>query len=508
MATGTLTPSPYQVTLDINGSPISGAKIYTYVAGTATLVATYTNVGLTVANTNPIIADTSGRWVAFLSPGSSYKFIIKDASDVVLRTQDNISATPASSQALDITGTAGETLTAGYGAYVSDGSGSKTAGLWYLTDATKAYSSLAGTVGVVPATIASGANGTIRVAGIITGLTGLTAGTTYYLSASTPGVLTATAPSTNVRKVGIADTTTSIVLDLNPNVPPVPICDVNGRLTLESGVPISVSDQALKTALYFTPYKGNRVPIYDGTRWTIRTFTELVIAVPATTATNYDVFLYDNAGALTLELVAWVSSTFIFGSGTYTQTRPKQDGMYVKSTNGTTIDATHLYLGTMRTADTGQCSDIGLSKGERFVWNYYNRVRRPMVVRDSTATWAYGTNTYRLMNADAGSNDLMTCVIGVAEITVDLTLSVTVGTASTTTVYVAIGYDDTTQPAAYCRMSPVTGGNYGAVTAALTMQPAIGFHSFAPLEKANAPTTWYGLLTTDIQSGFFGWMEG
>lgn len=102
-----------------------------------------------------------------------------------------------------------------------------------------------------------------------------------------------------------------------------------GRLTLETGVPVSVSDQTAKTTLYFTPYKGGLVGLYSGTAWVLRAFTELSIAVPSTTNTLYDVFIYDNAGAPTLETLAWNSPT---------------NGAITNATNATPIVVT--YTGT------------------------------------------------------------------------------------------------------------------------------------------------------------------
>jgi len=60
----------------------------------------------------------------------------------------------------------------------------------------------------------------------------------------------------------------------------------NGRLTLESGVPVSTSDQTAKTNVYFTPYLGNCIGIYDGTSWTLQTFSELTLAIGTTTASQ------------------------------------------------------------------------------------------------------------------------------------------------------------------------------------------------------------------------------
>lgn len=242
MATGTLTPSPYQTVLDANGNPVSGAKINTYIAGTSTPVATYTDVGLTVANANPIVADSSGRYVAFLSPGGSYKYVITDALGAAIRTIDNITAVPTASASLDVTGTAGETLTAGLAVYLSDGSGGKTAGQWFKADSANGYSSsTAIAVGMTPAAIASGATGSIRVAGTETGLSSLTVGTTYYAGAA--GALTATAP-VNARVIGVADTTSSLVLQTAPPPPAIPgtsTVTTTGTITVQA-LPTGVGD--------------------------------------------------------------------------------------------------------------------------------------------------------------------------------------------------------------------------------------------------------------------------
>lgn len=222
--TGTVTPTPYQTVLDTSGNPISGAKVCTYLAGTTTPTTTFTDSTLGSANLNPIVTDSAGRFVAFLAPGAAYKFVYQDATGTahtcdgaVIKSVDNISAVPASAANLDITGTAGEALTAAQWVYESDGSGGKTAGSWYKTDATNTYSSTTPVVGVVPASIASGAAGTVRIAGQQTGLTSLVAGTDYFLSAAIAGAITATAPA-NRRLVGRADTTSSIVLVPNPSL--------------------------------------------------------------------------------------------------------------------------------------------------------------------------------------------------------------------------------------------------------------------------------------------------
>jgi hypothetical protein len=84
-----ISPVPFLQFIDANGNPLSGGKLYTYVAGTTTPLATYTTNAGNIANTNPVILDAAGRASVWLGAGS-YKFVLKDSSDVLIYTTDNI----------------------------------------------------------------------------------------------------------------------------------------------------------------------------------------------------------------------------------------------------------------------------------------------------------------------------------------------------------------------------------------------------------------------------------
>ena len=75
-----------------DGEVLSGGKIYTYVAGTTTPVATYTSVSGTSVNTNPIILDSGGRLPEdlWLAEGALYRFVLTDSSDVQIGEYDDI----------------------------------------------------------------------------------------------------------------------------------------------------------------------------------------------------------------------------------------------------------------------------------------------------------------------------------------------------------------------------------------------------------------------------------
>lgn len=75
-----------------DGLPLAAGKILTYQAGSTTPFTTYTDASGLIANTNPIILGTSGRPPSeiWLEEGYFYKFVLTDASDVVIQTYDNL----------------------------------------------------------------------------------------------------------------------------------------------------------------------------------------------------------------------------------------------------------------------------------------------------------------------------------------------------------------------------------------------------------------------------------
>jgi hypothetical protein len=221
-AVGTYAPIPGEV-FEVGGVPAVGYQLFTYLAGTATKVSTYTNVALSSANTNPIVLGADARPTIFLTPGVSYKFVLAPPTDSdppvsPIFTRDNVAAVPsgATAQNAEITGTAGESLTANDAVYLSDGTGGTTAGRWYKTDADAVASSNgAQATGFAVDSISIGSTGTIRRLGQVTGLSGLSPGSLYYASA-TGGAITAT-PPTFARILGQADSAT--VLTIVPSLP-------------------------------------------------------------------------------------------------------------------------------------------------------------------------------------------------------------------------------------------------------------------------------------------------
>lgn len=259
---------------------------------------------------------------------------------------------------------------------------------------------------------------------------------------------------------------------------------MEARLTLEAGVPISTTDQTAKTTLYLTKYKGDQIAVYDGSSaWsTIALGADLSITLAGLTAgLPYDVFVYSNAGTLTLELTAWTNTT------TRATALTTQNGIYVKT--GAT---TRRYLGTICIKATGQCED---SKTSRLVWNYYNRTNRNLLCQDTTGTWNYTTATWRAVNNNTtlgvGRVDM---IIGIAE---DILEAFSMGFAdnsSPTAGAVGVGLDSTSANSASMWGSGIIGTSTFAVTCQYIAMPAVGYHYLQRLEysAATGTTRWTG----------------
>ena len=101
------------------GAVLTGGKLYTYAAGTTTPAVTYTSSQGITAWSNPIVLDAAGRVSGsgeiWLTDGIVYKFVLKDANDVLIATYDNISGINSNfvafvNQQEIITATAGQTV--------------------------------------------------------------------------------------------------------------------------------------------------------------------------------------------------------------------------------------------------------------------------------------------------------------------------------------------------------------------------------------------------------------
>lgn len=282
----------------------------------------------------------------------------------------------------------------------------------------------------------------------------------------------------------------------------------NYRLTLTTATPVTTSDVTTSSTLYWTPYIGDRASLYTGSGWVEYDGGEISLALSSlTSAKNYDVLIDYNSGSPQIVLEAWSSDTVRATALT------KQDHVYVLTGN---LD--HRYVGTIRTISTSATCDMGGGNSDnvgakRFVWNYYNRVRRTMDVREDAANWNYSnTSTWRCAN---GNNDnIIQWVQGVVEDHVDATLGVacTAGSSGSGSSQSAIGLDSTSSMGSNSMAACFYGGNLQFMTSYrhdLTSAP--GYHFYSWLERAtqSGTTTWYGNAGNDsFQSRLCGTIWG
>lgn len=101
-----IAPDARQQFEDANGLPYIGGKLFTYVAGSTTKLATFTDSTGGASNTNPIILNSAGRtpYGLWLTNGVSYKFVLALSTDTdpptsPIWTEDNITGINDSSVA-------------------------------------------------------------------------------------------------------------------------------------------------------------------------------------------------------------------------------------------------------------------------------------------------------------------------------------------------------------------------------------------------------------------------
>lgn len=275
-----------------------------------------------------------------------------------------------------------------------------------------------------------------------------------------------------------------------------------GRLTLTTGVPLTTADVTGAATVYYTPCVHNVIRLWDGNIWAAIEFAETSLALGTlTSGLPYDVFGYLSSGALALELLAWTSGTARATAVTL------QDGRYCKSGA-----KDRLLLGTFYTTATTTTEDSLL---KRFLSNVYNRSPRPMQVNDSTASWTYGTATWRSANNNAANRVQAVSTLGDANLQLHLAVLCSLDTTLSSVQHnigegVTNAASHETISGSYGYLSFTTGApktDFG-LNVVLTKYAPLGFQFWQWIERAQAglTATTFGLESTNytIRSGLAG----
>lgn len=282
---------------------------------------------------------------------------------------------------------------------------------------------------------------------------------------------------------GIQSSALSSVLAAGPSV-------FEGRLSSLSVNPVPTADNTNVTGLVYTWWLGDRVKLFDGTRWNVRRFqSEPTVSLSGiASGKNYDVFLVDNGVA---------TPTMVLGpEWTDNVTRATGltlvDGVYVLAS-----DSTRVWVGTIRGSGSGRSADAFEA---RYVWNAWNRVPRRVNQLITTDTWTYASAAWRAIQGLSGTSRYAIRVVsGLVGLMADVQYSTVASSSGVSGEYYWIGWDidAVTAPDTYCNVgfnvSTAASGSSMAETRLLA--PAnLGFTEFFPIEYTSGPATmtFYG----------------
>lgn len=295
-------------------------------------------------------------------------------------------------------------------------------------------------------------------------------------------------------------TTGQFAISTNVTIP-------QGRLTLTSGTPVLSGDVTAATAVYYTPYIGNQIPIPNGTTFIGNNFTELTLTlnnVNYVANTIYDVFVFLNSGTVTIGTgPAWSTSTAgsgARGTGAGTTELTRLNGMYTNNVsitarnNATTYSVSAksaTYVGSIFLDGTnGQIScHFSTGQNRKFgLWNAYNRNKIVLRVLDTTASWDYSTNAFRASNNS--TNNKFTCFTGLAEEWVDCFFKQRIRTsASGTGAFIGLGVNSTTVASGIQPAFSPSSDTVASLATEFSIAPGLGINNVTSLESGNGTIT-------------------
>jgi hypothetical protein len=283
-----------------------------------------------------------------------------------------------------------------------------------------------------------------------------------------------------------------------------PVTMPGGRLTLATATPVMMSTVSGATTVYYTPYKGRTVPIYNGSLF-LATDTGGELSQTTTDATKspaavgassvYDMFIWNDSGTIRCTRgPAWTNTTtrsagtaltllngVLVNNAAITNGPAQYQGTYVGTIASNASSTIDWILGTA--ASGGGAANL-------MVWNYYNRVNTITRVTDSGVTYTYQTATVR--QARGSTANQINYLAGVAEDApvVSYQQAFTLVGAVAATVQIGVGDDSITA------FETVPGQFYTNVAVAATGtcnttyqkgfgEPMLGIHYAAALEKGD-----------------------
>jgi hypothetical protein len=287
-----------------------------------------------------------------------------------------------------------------------------------------------------------------------------------------------------------------------------------GRLTVTSNTPVLNADATAQGTVYYAPYVHARLPLYTGSVWAMRAFSQLTLTLNSTdnTSTNlYDIFVVDVGGTLTLGTgPAWTNSTtradaIALLNGIWTN-----NASIALRANGSALTGSPFaaniatYLGTIYCTANGQtgmaftpAATGGGTNNFLAIYNAYNQVPVIATCRDGTTSWTrVASATIVAMNVGgtgSGLNNRISYVDGLGQSSVSAVFQQSCG-GGAGDAYPGMARDSTT---VFDFAAQHTGAGVLTATIPGVWKPSLGLHYVQELvATASATMTFYGAVTT------------
>jgi hypothetical protein len=293
----------------------------------------------------------------------------------------------------------------------------------------------------------------------------------------------------------------------------------------DGGVPSYAANYNANGTIYYRPYRGIMVPVFDGTIMRLVP----IVSGPTDNAGIYSLVMGGSAawgGGSNYDLfLAIVSGTVYFGSGSawtastaYTGPAPARAAtlqnfnglsvnyasMTLRTAAGTTVTVPAqqaTYLGSFFASAPGSyniiCAPGPGGPGHCGLWNMYNRHPVRLSTSEPTSSWTYATGAWRVLNAN--QNNICYYLIGDVNAAVRAELVIQTANGAGTALH-SIGANTTSAysgPVAALASSTPTSQYAGLFW---NMHSSIGLNYQAPLEFAQGGTNGsYGGLAETFQ---------
>jgi hypothetical protein len=262
---------------------------------------------------------------------------------------------------------------------------------------------------------------------------------------------------------------------------------IGGRLSLVSGDALATGNNS-GTTLYLTPYSQSncaaQISLYSGTSWDLYDLSEISLSLSGFTAnSNYDIFCGLSGSTPSLFSQIWTNDTT---RASFTVI----NGINHKSATN------YRHIGSIRTTTTGNSADTG---SQRFVWNCFNRVEKPLI-KYVTGTWTY-LGGVRYWNGDSANK--VEVLAGFDEAPAKASLLINSINTNGGTCFFGFGIDSSS---AFAGLASVSGLIQAVMPASIPVSQmmGMGYHYLSLLETTQTATSTNGQYSGTANTGLEG----